>query len=119
VPLNGIGFELHSDTRWPVPLSDLEANMARFGALGLRTNITEADVGSSHFVGSEAAKQAAQAQIFSDGATACAASPSCWSYTTWGFTDKYSWLGSAEEALPFDVNYQAKPAWAAITSALG
>lgn len=119
VPLNGIGFQLHSDTRWAVPYQDLKTNMARFAALGLRTNVTEMDVGTSHFIGTEAQKLAAEAQIYSDAANACVQSPSCWSFTTWGFTDKYTWLGTAEEPLPFDVNYAAKPAWAAITSALG
>jgi endo-1,4-beta-xylanase len=119
VPLNGIGFQLHSDTRWPVPYQDLKTNMARFAALGLRTNVTELDVGTSHFVGTEPQKQAAQAQIYSDAANACQQSPSCWSFTTWGFTDKYTWLGTAEEPLPFDLSYAPKPAWAAITAALG
>ena len=119
VPLNGIGFQLHSDTRWPIPYQDLKTNMARFAGLGLRTNVTEMDVGTSHFVGTEPQKQAAQAQIYSDAANACEQSPSCWSFTTWGFTDKYTWLGTAEEPLPFDMNYAPKPAWTAITAALG
>jgi endo-1,4-beta-xylanase len=118
VPLNGIGFQLHSDTRWPVPNQDLKSNMARFAALGLRTNVTEMDVGTSHFVGTEAQKQAVQAQIYSDAANACEQSPSCWSFPPWGFTDRYTWLGTAEEPLPFDLNYAPKPAWTAITAAL-
>src|SRR5579862_4839749 len=118
VPLDGIGFQVHSDTRWPVPYSDLMANMARFGALGLRTDITEMDVNTTYFTGTEAAKLAAEAQIYSDAARACEESPSCFTFTTWGFTDKVSWLGSAAEGLPFDVNYQPKPAWAAIQAAL-
>ncbi len=118
VPLDGIGFQLHSDTRWPVPYTDLKANMARLGALGLRTDVTELDVDTSHFAGTGAAKLAAEAQFYAAAWRACEDSPSCFTFTTWGFTDKVSWLGAAAEALPFDVEYRPKPAWAAIESEL-
>jgi endo-1,4-beta-xylanase len=118
VPLDGIGFQIHSDTRWPVPYADLVANMTRFGALGLRTDITEMDVGTSHYAGTTAQKFEAQRIIYSDAARACQDSPTCWAFTTWGFTDNYTWLGTPELPLPFDTGYQAKPAWAAITSQL-
>ena len=117
VPLDGIGFQVHSDTRWPVPYADLVANMTRFGNLGLRTDITEMDVGTSHYAGTTAQKYEAQRVIYSDAAHACKISPSCWAFTTWGFTDNYTCLGSAELPLPFDTSYQAKPR-GAITSQL-
>jgi endo-1,4-beta-xylanase len=110
-PLHGIGFQLHSDTRWPIPQADLITNMARFGALGLRTDVTELDVGVLDFAGTEAQKQVAQAQIYQSAVNAAKASPSCFNFTTWGFTDKVSWLPAGSEGLPFDVNYRAKPAW--------
>lgn len=111
VPLHGIGFQLHSDTRWPVPQADLTTNMARFGALGLRTDVTEMDVGVLDFVGTEKQKQAAQAAIYQSAVNAAKASPSCHYFTTWGFTDRVSWLPAGSEGLPFDVNYNAKVAW--------
>jgi endo-1,4-beta-xylanase len=118
VPLGGIGFQLHSDSRWPVVESQLEANMKRFGGLGLRTDITEMDVNTSSFAGTQQAKLNAQARIYSDAAEACGTSPTCWTFTTWGFTDKYTWLGTAGQPLPFAANYSAKPAWAAVTARL-
>ncbi len=118
VPLDGIGFQVHSDTRWPAAYSDLLANMTRLGNLGLRTDITEMDVGTSHYPGTQAQKYEAQRVIYDDAARACQAAPSCWAFTTWGFTDSYTWLGTSESPLPFDTSYQAKPAWAAITSRL-
>ena len=41
----------------------------------------------------------------------------------WGFTDKYSWIGSRSKktqgaALPFDRDYRAKPAWEALRKTL-
>ena len=118
VPLGGIGFQVHSDTRSPVRAAQLEANMKRFGALGLRTDVTEMDVNTSGLRASERVKLRTQARIFAAAAAACRASPTCWSFTTWGFTDRYSWLGPAAQPLPFAANYKAKPAWAAITRAL-
>jgi endo-1,4-beta-xylanase len=41
---------------------------------------------------------------------------------TWGFTDRYSWIPSFRPgygaALPFDADYQAKPAYDAMKLAL-
>jgi GH35 family endo-1,4-beta-xylanase len=38
----------------------------------------------------------------------------CHSATTWGFTDKYTWIdvvfGQGHAPLPFDANYAPKPA---------
>jgi len=35
--------------------------------------------------------------------------PLCRSFETWGFTDKFTWLGTDKHPLPFDENYVAKP----------
>jgi len=35
----------------------------------------------------------------------------CTAFLTWGFTDKYTWLGSDKFPLPFDKDYSPKPAW--------
>jgi len=119
VPLGGIGFQVHSNTRTPVITRQLEANMKRFGALRLRTDVTEMDVDMRTLTAAPQAKLRAQARIYADAAQACASSPTCWTFTTWGFTDKYTWLGPAAEPLPFTARYAAKPAWQAITARLG
>jgi GH35 family endo-1,4-beta-xylanase len=84
----------------------LEQNFARFGALGLRT---EMDVGTAYDHGSTSKKFADQAVICSAAANACQNSPTCWKFTTWGFTDKYTSLGSSAQPLPFDQRYNPKP----------
>jgi endo-1,4-beta-xylanase len=119
VPLDVIGFQVHSSTDSPVDYSDLKANMTRFGALGLRTEITEMDVRTLNYPGTQDQKYARQAQIYRDAAQACQDSPTCFEFTTWGFTDKHSWLGPEERPLPFDTKYAPKPAWTAIRSVLG
>ena len=50
---------------------------------------------------------------------ACLQSPGCTAIQTWGFTDKYSWIGSHSHgtrgaALLFDRTYKPKPAYDAM-----
>jgi len=50
---------------------------------------------------------------------ACLNSAGCTAIQTWGFTDKYSWIGSHSrgargQALPFDRAYQPKAAYRAV-----
>jgi endo-1,4-beta-xylanase len=45
--------------------------------------------------------------------------PGCTAIQTWGFTDKYSWIGSHSrhtrgDALLFDHQYSAKPSYRAV-----
>lgn len=60
-----------------------------------------------------------QAEIYRGVTRACMRSPGCTAIQTWGFTDKYSWIGSRSKgtrgaALPFDRAYQPKPAYQAM-----
>jgi endo-1,4-beta-xylanase len=60
-----------------------------------------------------------QAEIYREIVRACLNNPGCTAIQMWGFTDKYSWIGSHShgtrgQALPFDHAYQPKPAWHAI-----
>jgi len=50
---------------------------------------------------------------------ACLQNPGCAAIQTWGFTDKYSWIGSHTRgtrgaALLFDRAYKSKPAYDAM-----
>ena len=38
--------------------------------------------------------------------------------TTWGVSDRDSWLGAEQRPLPFDTDLRAKPAWDALTRGL-
>ena len=54
---------------------------------------------------------------------ACLQNPGCTAVQTWGFTDKYSWIGSHSHgarggALLFDKSYKPKPAYAAVLEEL-
>ena len=49
-------------------------------------------------------------------------SPHCVAFTTWGFTDRHSWIPKFYpgygRALPFDGSYQSKPAYTALLTRL-
>ena len=100
------------DTQYPFP-NDMLQNLRRFGALGVDTAVTEADVRSVLPV--DPAEVNAQAQGFSLMLQSCLLVRSCISYTLWGFTDKYNWVPGVFKgegyATPFDENFNPKPAY--------
>jgi len=120
VPIDGIGMQMH--------IFDLQAdshsiskNIARFTALDLQVHITEMDVAApvDTMGRASAADLARQAEIYRAIASACFANAGCSALQTWGFTDKYSWIGwktkgAKGNALPFDRYYSPKPAYAAL-----
>jgi endo-1,4-beta-xylanase len=124
VPIDGVGLQMHiSDLHADV--ASISANIKRFTALGVQVHITEMDVALP--VDAEGNARAedlqTQADIYRQIATACVSHPGCTAIQTWGFTDKYSWIGSHSRhtqgaALPFDRNYRAKPATEALRNAL-
>jgi GH35 family endo-1,4-beta-xylanase len=119
-PLCGIGMQFHVDGNG-VDYNSFSANMARFAQLGLKIYITEMDVRIS---GSpSAADLSNQANVYQNVLDRCLLQPACGGLQTWGFTDKYSWVpgffSGMGAALPFDANYQAKPAYYAVQTRLG
>jgi endo-1,4-beta-xylanase len=60
----------------------------------------------------------AQAATYLAAINACVAATNCQSFTTWGFTDAYSWIPSFlpgwGAALPWDATLQPKPAHAVL-----
>lgn len=117
VPIDGVGFQFHVDARFPPSEQAIIDNFARFTALGLRVNISELDVQVRNVVGSRADKLALQKQIYHRVVAACAATPRCESVTTWGYTDKYSWIDATfgpDDPLELDESYARKPAYYAM-----
>ena len=124
VPIDGVGLQMHV----PALAGDIaavEANIARLTALGVQVHITELDVSlpvdSSGAVETEDVKR--QANVYRGIVRACLNSKACTAIQTWGFTDKYSWIGSHSrgargEALPFDRAYQPKAAYRAVLEEL-
>ncbi|HTQ04504.1 MAG TPA: endo-1,4-beta-xylanase, partial [Polyangiaceae bacterium] len=114
VPIDGVGFQMHLDARFPPSEQAIIDNFARFTALGLRVNISELDVQVRNVIDTRANQLALEKQIYHRVVAACAATPKCEAVTTWGYTDKYSWIDTtfgADDPLEFDENYQRKPAY--------
>jgi endo-1,4-beta-xylanase len=120
VPIDGIGFQMHL-TSGGINLSSLASNMQRFANLGLSIYITEMDVRYPTPI--SASNLAAQATIYQNVLDRCLLQPACKALQIWGFTDKYSWVPSSfpgtGDALIFDANYNAKPAYFALQSRFG
>ena len=117
VPLDGIGLQYHTHIQGFLNEQTLATTMRRFADLGLEVQITEMDVATSLLAGSDQQRLASQAVAYGDAARACNEVPACTRFTTWGVSDRLSWLGSAEMPLLFDGQYQAKPAYEAVRSA--
>jgi endo-1,4-beta-xylanase len=124
VPIDGVGFEMHI-SNLQADVASISANIARFTALGVQVHITEMDVALAVDASGNASAQDLQRQatIYGQIASACRSHPGCTAFQTWGFTDKYSWIGSQSNgtrgaALPFDRYYRPKPAYRAIRNAL-
>ena len=124
VPIDGVGLQMHLGNRLP-DIDSISANIARFTALGVQIHITEMDVSLPVDANGNASTGdlQKQADIYRQVAGACLAHPGCTAIQTWGFTDKYSWIGSHSKrtrgaALLFDRDYQPKPAYNALRDAL-
>ncbi|MBT2488030.1 endo-1,4-beta-xylanase [Streptomyces sp. ISL-96] len=108
VPIDCVGFQSHFNSASPVP-ADYQQNLQRFADLGVDVQITELDIEGSG---------STQAAAYSNVVRACLAVTRCTGITVWGVTDKYSWRSSGTPLL-FDGNYNKKPAYDAVLSALG
>jgi endo-1,4-beta-xylanase len=111
VPIDGVGFESHFNTSAGYITERMRPVLQAFANLGLAEEVTELDVDTGP---GGADRLAAEAEVYRQVARACVEQISCQRVTTWGYTDRYSWLGADRQALPFDANYRPKPAWQAL-----
>ena len=141
IPIDGVGFQAHlrlSDHRANSP-GDIAAfarkvnqTIGRAAAMGLEVHITEMDVacdvaGCNNSPPSPELFQE-QAELYAAVLEACLTYESCRSLETWGITDAHTWLdlrspGKCSNAsrcrpLPFDQNYEPKPAFWALVGVL-
>ncbi|HLV87443.1 MAG TPA: endo-1,4-beta-xylanase [Candidatus Sulfotelmatobacter sp.] len=120
VPIDGVGLQMHL-SRLDYDVSGVVQNIARLTALGLQVHITELDVSLPLQRDGTPTKEdvVGQANLYRSVMHVCLQNPGCTAVQTWGFTDKYSWIGSHTHgmrgaALPFDGSYQTKPAYDAM-----
>ena len=124
VPIDGVGLQMHI-SRPDFDTDAVAANIARLTALGVQVHITELDVSLSIGANGHASENdlQGQADVYRGIVRACMQNPGCTAIQTWGFTDKYSWIGSHSHgtrgaALLFDRAYKPKPAYDAVLSEL-
>ncbi|WP_117208137.1 endo-1,4-beta-xylanase [Allorhizocola rhizosphaerae] len=119
IPIDGVGMQAHL-ILGQVP-SSLQQNIQRFADLGLDVAITELDIRMN--LPRDTAKDMQQADDYRRVVNACLAVTRCVGITVWDYTDKYSWIPSVfpgqGAALPYDENFNKKPAYHAIANALG
>ncbi len=124
VPIDGVGFQTHQ-MLGAERLSALSKVMRQFAGLGLEVAITELDVRIPG-VPATGSQLEQQATAFAAAVKACLSVPQCRSITTWGFTDKYSWMTNNPdpkytgwgEATLLDASFAKKPAYHAMLSTL-
>lgn len=124
VPIDGVGLQTHI-SRLDFDTDAVAANIARLTALGVQVHLTELDVSLPVDASARATENdlQRQADMYRRIAHACLQNPGCTAIQTWGFTDKYSWIGSHSHgrrgaALLFDPTYKPKPAYDAVLAEL-
>lgn len=122
VPINGVGFQMHLRVDIPPDPQSVAANMERLAQLGMQVQITELDVRIQNGSGSTEERLNAQAEVYDDMLAVCLDASNCTAFTTWGVTDRYSWIpgftGNPDAPLMFDTNYQPKPAYNSVANRL-
>ena len=114
IPIDGVGFQAHLVlSPAPPAAADIQANFSRFAAAGFDIRVSEMDVRVPDTASSAALEQ--EAELYRAVLDACLRiGTRCTGFTSWGFTDKYSWIPKFYprygRALPFDASYQPKPA---------
>lgn len=120
VPIHGVGLQMHVSPDDTPPTKDLRANLQRLAALGLATHISEMDVMLP--VPASRANLKKQAALYRDTLKVCLAQPQCLSFSTWGTTDRYSWIPEyfpgKGAALLFGEDGQPKPAYDSVRKVL-
>ncbi len=121
-PIDAAGVQMHLNVDELMPhynqtLDNFHNFIEDMDALGIDVMVTEMDVFQ------ETPDLELQAQIYQDIFDVCLSHENCIGINTWGLSDKYSWwrtwLGYPEsEPLPFDENYNKKPAYFSILETL-
>ncbi|MGF1778221.1 endo-1,4-beta-xylanase [Vibrio nomapromontoriensis] len=118
VPIHGVGTQLHLNADDYISDSSIAKNIERYSKLGLKTHFTEVDVRIGKKQGASALHN--QAKHYEVLAKLAAHYPDVDMLTTWGVTDRYSWIPKwypdYGRPLLLSKNYQPKPAYAAVQS---
>ena len=123
VPIDGIGFQFHYAADQAPSTADIAANFARFAALGLKIQITEADmrVRTLNGVPISSADLQTQATAYHNMVDACLQTPACNAIEIEGIYDGQAWVNDPTQwgaPVLYDLHMQPKPAYYAVKAAL-
>lgn len=128
VPIHGIGFQMHrgiGDPKLMDGLPDLkstEDNFKRFADLGLEIHVTEMDIQTYGYKGSQKEIFDAQGRAYGDIVKTILKIPAVKALVFWGVFDKYSWIPYCFKhpdcAHLYDEDFEPKPAYFAIGETL-
>jgi hypothetical protein len=112
IPIDGVGLQAHFTLANAPTVNEMTNVMNKLTGLGVEVGISELDVRID--LPATATELSKQADAYKRVLDACKAVSRCVSITTWGFTDRYSWIpgffNGKGAALPYDENFNPKPA---------
>ncbi len=114
VPIDGVGFQMHLSAESAPSVDEIVENFERFTALGLTVNISELDVQIARLPWDFQTSLAIQQQIYHRVVDACLRVAGCEAVTTWGLTDRYTWIDGTfgpDDPLQFGEDFSRKPAY--------
>lgn len=120
--VDGVGFQSHVDINYADENYDsIRKNIQRYAAIGVKVHMTEVDVrcnqpykGSSGNCPFWKWPQSAldkQAHVYSNLLKVCLEEPNCYSFSTWGFSDRRSSMQAPQNPLVMDKNFNKKSAY--------
>jgi endo-1,4-beta-xylanase len=128
VPIHGIGLEAHLRGDQENVLGDAryEAFLRELAQRKMKIYITELDVQDTSLPADIGERDKVTANIYGKFLAATLRQPAVKGVVAWGLSDAFSWIsgyrprkdGLAVRPLPFDTNFQPKPAYFAIAEAL-
>jgi GH35 family endo-1,4-beta-xylanase len=118
IPIDAVGFECHFFTNPEPNYASIRQNFDWFSTnTGLQLYVTEVDCPVSN----TPTAFDVQARVYYNLVDAVFRSPMTRSFQCWGVSDSHSWLNTTNGTnypLPFDTNFNAKPAYYAIQDGL-
>jgi len=127
VPVDAVGIQSHLTAGNTTEFGPgLMSFLREMRMMDLQVFLTELDVNDRRLPADVVTRDAAVAETYGRYLDMVLAEPAVTVMLTWGITDKYCWLnkegarpdGQTERALPFDADYRAKGAFAAIRSSM-
>lgn len=129
VPIDGVGLQSHLQSERPYDFAKFAGFLQELADLGLKVHITELDVNDKAFAEDVRDRDRLVAQMYREFLSAVLQVKKVEAVILWQLSDATSWMADPNftdlawgkrkpRPLPYDGNFQKKPAWSAIAAAL-